>query len=274
VAIAAVPLCLALIVWIVTNQFYRWNTVTHEFSTGTFTSNFPIHAAAFAREAELPPKLYNDMTAGGYLTWEAPVPGGVFIDGRLEVYDTEFFSEYLSALSNPQAWRAQVDRYGVQTAILFHRWSNRYPLIRALASDSSWSLVYHDEVAVVLVRTQGNAQAIERARKLFPVWQERTRTRLAAPVSSWRFPVERVSSLVSYGSLLNLIGAYADANHVYEQALAFDLTTDDEVLVRTRVGIYLAQRGQRAGARVHLERAAKLDPENRRLQQYLAELGA
>jgi tetratricopeptide (TPR) repeat protein len=180
----------------------------------------------------------------------------------------------LSALSNPQAWRAQVDRYGVQTAILFHRWSNRYPLIRALASDSSWSLVYHDEVAVVLVRTQGNAQAIERARKLFPVWQERTRTRLAAPVSSWRFPVERVSSLVSYGSLLNLIGAYADANHVYEQALAFDLTTDDEVLVRTRVGIYLAQRGQRAGARVHLERAAKLDPENRRLQQYLAELGA
>ncbi len=274
VAIAAVPACVALVGSIVTNEFYRWNTVTHEFSTGVFTSNFPIHAAAFAREAELPPKLYNDLTAGGYLTWDAPVPGGVFIDGRLEVYDTEFFSEYLSALSNPQAWRAQADRYGIHTALLFHRWSNRHPLIRALASDPGWSLVYHDDVAVILVRTRGNAAAIERARELAPAWHERTMARLATPTSRWRFPVDRVSSLVSYGALLTLIGAHEEAARVYEQALAFDLRPEDEILVRTRLGMYLAQRGQRAGARVHLERAAKLDPANRRLQQFLAELGA
>ena len=40
---------------------------THEFGWGVLEGTFPVRAAAFVREARLPPELYNDVAAGGYL---------------------------------------------------------------------------------------------------------------------------------------------------------------------------------------------------------------
>jgi len=111
-----------------------------------------LRAAAFSREAGLQPRPYNDLTTGGYLTWDAAVEGGVFIDGRLEVYDTEFFTQYVSAFSNARSRRQQLETYEIQTVLLFHHWSNRHGMIRLLVHDPGWTLVYLDDVAVIFVR--------------------------------------------------------------------------------------------------------------------------
>jgi len=273
----ASPLILAALValsaMVVTNSYYYLSDVTREFGLGVFETNFPIRAVEFARGAELPPKIYNDLTSGGYLTWEPAVRGGVFIDGRLEVYDSEFFSEYMSAFSNPRAWRQQVDALGVNTVVLFHRWGNRQNLVRFLMGDPAWSLVYYDDVAVIFVRRAGNTAAIERAMAMFPQWRETTDALLSTPVSSWRWPIERVLALDSYAVILGTVGARDDAARVYERLLELPMPALREANVRLRLGYTKAQQGDLEVAKLHLRRAAELDPSDPRIRQLLERLG-
>jgi hypothetical protein len=266
--------CLAVCVFVATNGYYQWNNVTHAFGLGVYETNFPIRAAEFSREVGLPANLYNDMTAGGYLTWKSPVDGGVFIDGRLEVYDTKFFSDYLGALSNPAAWQAQVDRYGVGTVILFHRWGNRHYLIRNLMRDRRWAVVYHDEVAIVFVRTAGNEQVVAKARAAFPAWFEKTKARLEAPVPRWQAPVERATALESYGALLFTIGDPETGTRMYERLLALDIPDDTRANADFRIGYYLASKGKLDEARLHLERAQALKPNDGRIRELLRRIDA
>lgn len=265
--------CVAVTAVVASNGYYRWNDQPNAFGLGVLEANFPIRAAAFAQAAQLPDGLYNDLTAGGYLTWHSGVGGGVFIDGRLEVYDAEFFSDYMSALSRPDAWQRQADEYGVQTVILFHRWGNRRMLMRALLSDPRWSLVYHDEVAVVFVRSAGNETAIRRARELFPAWLDKTRHALARRrAASWQWPSERILALQSYAPILALMGEVDEALALYDELLEIALPASIESSVRFSVAYHLARRGERNQALVHLRRAAALAPDNRRIAQVIADL--
>ncbi|MEE8312299.1 MAG: hypothetical protein V3R77_08580 [Candidatus Binatia bacterium] len=265
--------CLALVGSIVTNNYYRWSDVTHEFGAGTMEVSFPIHASEFAGANNLPARAYNDLTAGGYLTWNSGVDGGVFIDGRLEVYDTEFFSAYLQGMNNPRVWLQQVDRFGVNTVILFHRWGNRHNLIRLLVRDPSWSLVYYDEVGVVYVRTRGNEERIQEAAASFPQWRERTEARLTAPVRAWQRPLERETALESYAALLSTIGAMDEAIVNFRRLLDLGLIPEREARIRFRLGLLLARSGDRNQSYLELRRAADLDPGNKRVAQAIADLG-
>ncbi len=262
----------ALIALVATNGYYHWDGTVREFGLGVFKANFPIRACAFARQAGLRPRLYNDLAAGGYLTWDPPVEGGVYIDGRLEVYDTAFFARYLSDLAHPRAWRRQADAYGINTVLLFHRWSNRRPLIRSLGLDPAWSLVYMDEAAVIFVRTAGNEERIREARRRYTEWHRRIDRELTAPVSPWQWPVERVKALESYADLLGFVGDADGAARYYEQMLRYSLPARKEQKARIFLGFYLANRGKREKALRHFERALELDPTNRRLRQQIERL--
>jgi len=262
-------MCIGLIGAIATNTYYWRDGTTREFGFGILEVNFPIRAAAFSREAGFKPRLYNDLTAGGYLTWDQAVEGGVFIDGRLEVYDAEFFTYYLSAFTNARIWRQQLEKYEVNTVLLFHRWGNRHPMIRLLMADPAWTLVYHDEVAVIFVRNQGNEEAIEKAREIYPAWQERISAALRAPTTPWQWPVGRVRALSSYASLLSLIGEAEASIELQERLLGFHLPAEQESRVRIIIGSHLGNRGELKRALGYLERAAELDPSNRPLQEMI-----
>ena len=196
-------------------------------SATEIVSSTPSKTAALPNPlAGLPAPLYNDLTAGGYLTWGEAVPGGVFIDGRLEVYDTAFFSEYLAALSNPAAWRKQADALGIQTVVLFHRWANRQSLIHALMPDPEWSLVYHDEVAAVFVRTRGNEKIIALAREIYPAWRERTDERLSGALRPWQSPtVQRCRTAnLEHGHSLDALLQQADQGQAQGRRMVQPLT--------------------------------------------------
>jgi hypothetical protein len=273
VAKAAAPVlfatCIGLIGAVATNTYYWQDGTTREFGLGVLEVNFPIRAAAFSRDAGLQPRLYNDLTAGGYLTWDAAVEGGVFIDGRLEVYDTEFFTRYVSAFSSARDWRQQLDAYQVNTVLLFHRWSNRHGMIRFLMNDPDWALVYLDEVAVIFVRNRGNEGRIAKARELYPAWQEKISAALLAPTSRWQRPVGRVKALDSFAAILHLIGQTEPAIEIYERLLGFRLPPEQEGRIRIIIGSYHGNRGEMGKALGHLERAAELDPSNRPLQEMI-----
>ena len=263
--------CLAFTVFVATNGYYRWNNSPHAFGAGVFEANFPVHAAEFAREAKAAPKLYNDLSAGGYLSWAEAVPGGIFVDGRLEVYDTEFYSLYRRGLEDPRSWYETARRYDIRTAIIFHRWQNRHPLIRQLLlRDSSWRLVYKDEVAVVFVRSDA-APALT---QLTATYADATARRLAERRAwPWQFPVERMVALRSYADLNSVIGDITTALTYYDELLELGLTPLDEAEIRYRYGYHLAARGDSNRARLMLERARTLSPGDARIEKLLASLG-
>jgi hypothetical protein len=262
------------------NRWYAMTGESHEFGLGVFASNFQTRATQFFREQKLPGPTYNDMTAGGYLTWDDPSGKGVYVDGRLEVYDTPFFAAYTKNLTEYGAWKRDADARGIQSVILFHRWENRRPLIRALGASGEWTSVYYDETAVIFVRTEGHADLIDAARTAFAkTWLARNDAALtAAPQTfGWQWSIDRTVGRLAYAAVLQALGDNRGALKWLEVAMSAGLSPTDEVDARQHAAQVLASAGETARARVHLVRALELAPENestRAMIRQLDELGS
>jgi hypothetical protein len=253
----------------VTGGFYKWDSEPQEFGGGVIEGTFPVRAAAFARAAALPPTLYNDMLGGGYLAWADPLGGGVFIDGRLEVYDTTFESEYVAAMSDPARWQSDADRYGIQTAIIFHRFEYDRLLVGRLFHGTVWSLVYADEVAAIFVRRQGNAAALARAAALGPQWSEQTAAWLSRPVERWPYPAGRVQGTRALARFLATVGSYEPAVAAYQKLLELGVAVDEEVDVRLLLARHFASTGRIAQSQEQARRILELNPGNAEAQRLL-----
>jgi len=271
-SVAVLAGAIAICSMVVTNRWYAATGETHAFGSGVFEANFQTRAVEFFREQELPGPAFNDMTAGGYLTWDEPTGSGVYIDGRLEVYDTPFFGAYLDSLSNLQAWSKDADARGIQSVMLFHRWGNRQGFIRALMTLPEWRLVYCDEVVVTFVRFTGHAEVISKAREAFTnTWRSKTDAAMNARRNTWpwQWDIERYVAQLSYARLLEVLGEQQQAVDLFEKAVAMGLPPTHEVETRQRVARYHAAGGKLAQARMHLEKAAEIDPDNQTTQDLL-----
>ena len=211
VAVALVPIVAGFGWWVASNGFYRANDEMHEFGLGTFDVRFPIRASAFAKAQRLPGPVFNDLSNGGYMTWDEPIPGGVYVDGRLEVYDAPFLDTYVKQVGQPPLWQAEMDKRGIQTVVFFHWWPNHRALVRHLLTDRRWAVVYYDETSVVAVRREGNDEAIARAEAAFPAARAETERILLDPTRTWQYPVGRGRGLLMDGSLLDAMGRRDEA---------------------------------------------------------------
>lgn len=271
----ALASALAISGLVVTNDWYASTGETHEFGLGTFASNFQPRAVEFFREQGLPGPLYNDMTAGGYLTWDDPTGKGVYVDGRLEVYDTPFFSAYLSNLSNIAAWRKDADARGIQSVMVFHRWGNRHGFLRALLSLPDWHLVYFDETVATVVRATGREEVVATARQAFSGgWRARNEAIIGNPrlASSWQWNIDAYTGQLAYARILETLGERKSVVPWLEKAIATGLPRDIDVATRLHVASYLASSGQQAQARMHLEKAVEADPSSAEARSMLRRL--
>ncbi|MFN2375195.1 MAG: hypothetical protein ABR538_01575 [Candidatus Binatia bacterium] len=260
---------------VVTNDWYASTGETHEFGLGTFASNFQPRAVEFFREQGLPGPLYNDMTAGGYLTWDDPTGKGVYVDGRLEVYDTPFFSAYLSNLSNIAAWKKDADARGIQSVMVFHRWGNRHGFLRALLSQPDWHLVYFDETVATVVRATGREEVVAKARQAFSGgWRARNEAIIGSPrlAMPWQWNVDSYTGQLAYARLLETLGERKSVLPWLEKAISTGLPTNIGVEVRMQAANYLASSAQHAQARVHLEKAVEADPSSAEARSMLRKL--
>ncbi|HEY2776076.1 MAG TPA: hypothetical protein VGK20_18690 [Candidatus Binatia bacterium] len=260
-----VAIGMSVVCWaVVTNRWYAISGETHEFGLGILDVNFQARAVQFFRDQMLPGPLYNDMTAGGYLTWDDPTGKGVYVDGRLEVYDTPFFSAYLTGMSNFASWKKDVDARGIQSVMVFHRWSNRHPFIHMLMSSPEWRLVYFDETVVLFVRTGGaNDALIASARGAFQdIWKKRTEQILQGGDRTWpwQWHIERYTGQLSYARILEVLGAGSDSQPWYEAGLATGLPGEFQIEPLQRSAAYLAASHNFAQSRQQLEKALALEP--------------
>jgi tetratricopeptide (TPR) repeat protein len=260
--------------WLVaSNRFYWWNGQLFEFGTGILEASAPIKASAFVKEQSFPPPLYNDWTSGGYLTWDQPVEGGVYIDSRGEVYDDQFYSDYLARLKQPARWQDEADHLGFQTVILLHVWSAHRPLLNWLLKDQRWAMVYFDESAAVFLRRAGNEALIETAIGAFESSRARTERALLDRAGSWQWPAGKARGLVGYASVLDAMGKGSEAVPFYARALEIGAPRNLEVGAALRLVQYHIARGERDLARAYLDRAAGADPGNPGIARLRSQIG-
>ena len=96
-----------------------------------------------------PARVFNYYDYGGYLLWRLyPRGGRVFIDGRVEVYGSRVFADYLRVNYLADGWHAVLARANPDVIVL----PRNHPLVRLLASDPAWRPYAHDQVAAMFVR--------------------------------------------------------------------------------------------------------------------------
>lgn len=157
---------------------------------------YPVQALAFIeRQGLAAAPLYNDVRFGGFLIRHAYPQRRAFLDDRNEIHEP-LLAEIHAILgsSDPRAWQAMLDRYGVEVALL--RYNPPFTVLRPDGRtvgrrgfsalwfpDERWALVYWDDIAMVLVdRATTDPNLVERSayRVIRPDDADELRARIAA----------------------------------------------------------------------------------------------
>ena len=110
---------------------------------------YPVAAADYIRQHQLPQPLFNSFPWGGFLTWYLP-EYPVAIDGRTDLYGDDYNIQYAKVM-NAEAHYSTFPPLNEARTILLEKKSL---MGTALPSVQGFKQVYSDDVAVVLVREQ------------------------------------------------------------------------------------------------------------------------
>jgi hypothetical protein len=127
----------------------------------------PVDAVEFAEKNGIQGRVFNTYHFGGYLIYKGFPKGGVFVDGRADMYD-EFLKNYFNVVDLKPEWKDILARFDIDWMLI----SANSPLSVLLLETGKWNLVYADKVANVFVRSGPlNAGLIEKYKdvKLVPI---------------------------------------------------------------------------------------------------------
>jgi hypothetical protein len=109
----------------------------------------PVQAADALQRTGRPLRVFNYYDFGGYLLWRLYPDGGrVFIDGRVEVYGAQVFSQYLRVSYLASGWQDVLAQAHPDAIVL----PSAHPLTGILGQDPAWRVLSRDEVATVFIR--------------------------------------------------------------------------------------------------------------------------
>jgi hypothetical protein len=116
-------------------------------------NRFPVDAAGGLRQLnhDRAMRLYSSWQWGGYLIYRVWPSISVFNDGRTDFYGPAFVKEGLRAWEAAPDWNNILARYGVNAALL----PVDSALVSVLRERQDWKPVYHDQVAVLFEKTEG-----------------------------------------------------------------------------------------------------------------------
>ncbi len=263
----ALVVVLAALIWaVVTNRFAARVWPLAEFGGGFSPYLYPVKAVDFIERAGLSGNLFNNIGIGGYLCWRGGPARKVFIDGRLEVHEREFYTDYIRVMHNPMYWDDLAVRYRIGYVVLQHTMEDTQLLISRLRREKDWVLVYVDDVSVVFARNAPEYRAaIDRygplaeaalARRL----EEETDGPAAARSGSAIFRrVEIPFHALHRATVLAELGLYDDAAAVYREALA---VRPDLATIHYDLGLVFMHRARYGDAIAELQAALKRDPRN------------
>ncbi len=109
--------------------------------------SYPVAAADYIRQHNLPQPLFNAYEWGGFLTWYLP-EYPVAIDGRTDLYGTDTVAKYSKVMDAEVRYTDYPALAAAQTIVL----PKNAIMAEALSSVPVYQVAYSDDVAIVLTR--------------------------------------------------------------------------------------------------------------------------
>ena len=120
-----------------------------ETEAADISGTLPVHATNALASLGRPLHIFNYYDYGGYLVWRLfPSGGRVYIDGRVEVYGTRIFANYLQVNYVGDGWRSVIAQARPDAILL----PIGHPLVRLLQQDAEWQQFSRDPVSTVFIR--------------------------------------------------------------------------------------------------------------------------
>ncbi len=108
----------------------------------------------FMNKVNLPERMFNDFNSGSYLIFNFYPQRKVFIDGRGEVYGSEFFTFYRKILEgNKEAFKEALDKYKLQGFIISYIRTTPPPLIKFIYQEG-FKCVYFGKDGIIFVKEE------------------------------------------------------------------------------------------------------------------------
>ncbi len=106
---------------------------------------FPKLAAEWLLRNQPEGKLFNSYNWGGYLIWSLYPDYPVFIDGRADVYGTDFINRYAKIYQTRSGWEVELQKTGAQLVL-----SEKDSLLsQSLRQSNKWKIIYEDDLSVI-----------------------------------------------------------------------------------------------------------------------------
>jgi hypothetical protein len=121
---------------------------SHEVIMSKLDESFPVQASNYIRQNHLPQPLFNTYPWGGFLTWYLP-EYPVSIDGRTDLYGDAINIPYFRLMQAEIPLESDPGFSQAQTILL----EASSPMAQALSTLPGFRVVYQDNVATVLART-------------------------------------------------------------------------------------------------------------------------
>jgi hypothetical protein len=119
-------------------------------SATAIRKSMPVGAVEFISQTQPDGPMFNSYNWGGYLMWKLYPDYRVYVDGRTDLYDDEFFNEFILVYSANTGWQKALDARGINLIIV----ERDSKLAIAVSQDPHWRLAYSDPVAVVYLRNR------------------------------------------------------------------------------------------------------------------------
>ncbi|HOP48287.1 MAG TPA: hypothetical protein PK874_11555 [Desulfobacteraceae bacterium] len=125
----------------------------------------PVAAVEFLKKEDIKGRMFNEYEFGDYIIYSAYPQYRVFIDGRADMYGSEWLKEYCRIITLSPGWEKKLEKYNVNF-IIFNTDS---VLSEFLLISSEWHLIYSDKVANIFVKnTPENKYLIEKYKNITP----------------------------------------------------------------------------------------------------------
>lgn len=114
----------------------------------------PCFTADWLAANRPPVQMFNTYGIGGYLLYFLGPETRVFIDGRLDLYPPQVWSDYLAVDENRMSLDAFAEKYGIQSWVVYMRDADddKRHIAHRLTASKGHKLVYFDDRYMVFVR--------------------------------------------------------------------------------------------------------------------------
>ena len=119
---------------------------------------YPAGAVRYLRQHPPPGHMFNDLGMAGYLLYQLGPARPVFIDGRLDIYQSVgVFADYLRITGLDSETFALLRKYDIRACLV----PSQTPLVALLDATADWQRIYSDGISVLFLRREDKLASIE-----------------------------------------------------------------------------------------------------------------